>query len=112
MLTVSLHSIKLTAPIGLYPEEAILGNEFEIDVDISVPTSPTDALPFVDYTIIREVVEEAFHQPEKLLEGCIRNIHLALKAKFPQAEKMRIAIRKLRPPMGGEVKYAQVVFEG
>ncbi len=112
MLTVSLHSISLTASIGLYPEEIILGNRFEIDVDISVVATTASALPFLDYTIIKEVVTNAFHHPEKLLEGCIQNIYSGLKEKFPEAEKIKIAVRKLYPPMSGEVKYAQVMFEG
>jgi hypothetical protein len=52
MLTVSLHGIKLYAPYGLYPEENILGNDFEIDVDIFLPTFNDRPLPFVDYTLI------------------------------------------------------------
>ena len=34
MLTVSLHKIELHALVGLYEEEQIHGNNFEIDVDL------------------------------------------------------------------------------
>lgn len=111
MLIVSLHGIKIQAPIGLYAEERILGNEFEIDVDISVPTSNEQPLPFVDYTLIQGIVVNIFEQPGQLLEAFAQHIHTALKMNVPVAEKIRVAIRKLHPPMRGEVAYAQIVYE-
>jgi dihydroneopterin aldolase len=109
MLTVSLHGIKIIAPHGLYPEEHILGNTFEIDVDIFLP----DALPwpFADYTIIRKTVTDTFQQPGKLLETFALHIHAALKENFPVADKIKVAVRKLHPPMPGHVAYAQVCYE-
>ena len=41
MLTVSLYGITINAPIGLYPEEHILGTTFETDVDIWLPAALT-----------------------------------------------------------------------
>ena len=109
MLTVSLHGIKINAPHGLYPEEHILGNNFEIDVDMWLP----DALPwpFADYTLIRKTVADIFQQPGQLLETFTYNIHTALREVFPVAEKIRVCIKKFHPPMAGEVKYAQVCYE-
>ena len=109
MLTVSLHGIKIIAPHGLYPEEHILGNTFEVDVDIWLP----DALPwpFADYTLINKVVADIFQQPGQLLETFVYNIHSALKAQFPVAEKMRVAVKKMHPPMPGDVAYSKVCYE-
>jgi 7,8-dihydroneopterin aldolase/epimerase/oxygenase len=109
MLTVSLHGIKIIAPHGLYPEEHILGNTFEIDVDINLPD--TLPWPFADYTLIQKVVAEVFQQPGQLLETFVLNIHTALKENFSEAEKIRVAVRKLHPPMPGEVAYAKVCYE-
>jgi dihydroneopterin aldolase len=111
MLIVSLHSIKVHAPHGLYPEENILGNDFEIDVDITLPTSKEHPLPFVDYTLIQSIVESTFNQGWQLLEAFAQHIHTSIKINVPIAEKIRVAIRKMHPPLAGEVKYAQVVFE-
>lgn len=109
MLSVSLHGIKLIAPHGLYPEEHILGNKFEVDVDIWLP----DALPwpYADYTIIQHTVTTIFLRQGQLLETSVHNIHSALKAEFPVAEKIKVAVRKLNPPMTGYVAYAQVCYE-
>jgi dihydroneopterin aldolase len=109
MLTVSLYGIKIHAPHGLYPEEHILGNIFETDVDIWLPD--TQPWPFADYTLIQQTVAGVFQQPGQLLETFVLNIHTTLKGKFPVAEKIRVAVRKLHPPMPGETAFAQVCFE-
>lgn len=109
MLTVSLHGIKINAPHGLYPEEHILGNTFEVDIDIWLPD--IQPWPFADYTIIQKTVVHIFHQPGQLLETFVQNIHTALKEQFPDAEKIKVAVRKVHPPMPGQVAFAQVCFE-
>jgi dihydroneopterin aldolase len=109
MLTVSLHGIKMHAPHGLYKEEHVLGNIFEVDVDIWL--SDVQPWPFADYTIIQSTVAEVFALPGQLLETFVFNIHTALKQNIAAAEKIRVAIRKLNPPMPGQVAYSQVCYE-
>jgi dihydroneopterin aldolase len=109
MLTVSLHGIVIHAPLGLYPEEHILGNNFEVDVDIWLPDA--QPWPFADYTLIQKTVSGVFQQAGLLLETFVQYIHAALKEDFPIAMKVRVAVRKLNPPMAGYVKYAEVCYE-
>jgi dihydroneopterin aldolase len=109
MLTVSLHKIKLHAPHGLYPQEHLLGNAFEVDIDIWLPDA--QPWPYADYTVIQQTVNEIFLQAGQLLETFVYNIHTAMKHSFPVAEKVKVAVRKLHPPMPGEVAYAQVCYE-
>lgn len=112
MLTVSLHGITLRAPHGLYPQEHVLGNDFEIDIDVLLSVEDNRPWPFADYTLINETVRQVFNQPGQLLETFVQHIHAALKAQFTEAAKIKVAVRKLRPPMAGDVQYAQVCFEG
>ena len=109
MLTVSLHGIKIHAPHGLYPQEHILGNEFVTDVDIWLPDA--QPWPFADYTLIRQIVADVFAQPGQLLETFVANIHAELKENFAESQKIRVAIKKLHPPMPGDVAYAMVCYE-
>ncbi len=109
MLTVSLHSIKLLAPHGLYPQEHILGNSFEVDVDVNLPDA--QPWPFADYTLIQQTVTKIFNKEGQLLESFVYNIHTALKELFPMSITVRVAVRKLNPPMPGVVGYAQVCYE-
>lgn len=109
MLTVSLHKIKLTAPHGLYPQEHILGNTFEVDADVQLPDA--QPWPYADYTIIHRVVNEVFHKEGQLLETFVYNIHSALKTEFPFALSVKVTVRKLNPPMTGVTGYSQVCYE-
>lgn len=111
MLTVSLHGIKLHAPIGLYPEEKIEGNDFEIDVDVFLATDGHADLPFVDYALIYQIVMDAFGQDGELLETFAKAIHAATKEKFALAQRVKVAIRKLHPPLGGPVAWSQVCLD-
>jgi dihydroneopterin aldolase len=109
MLSVSLHGIRMTAPRGLYPQEHILNNTFETDVDVYMPDE--QPWPYVDYTIIHEVTGQIFAQPDHLLETFAHNIHSELKKRFPESLMIRVAIRKINPPVQGQVGYAQVCYE-
>ncbi len=109
MLTVSLHGIKLLAPHGLYPQEHILGNSFEVDVDVALPDA--QPWPYADYTLIQKTVAEVFNSKGQLLETFVYNIHGAIKERFPESLKVKVAVRKLNPPMPGAIAYAQVCYE-
>ena len=109
MLTVSLHGIQIHANVGLYPEEKITGNDFETDVDVWLPDA--QPWPFADYTLISAIVADVFSKPGDLIETCVAEIHERLKGEFPMSGKIRVCVRKLRPPMPGSVAYSQVCYE-
>lgn len=109
MWTISLHQVCINAPIGLYPEEAILANDFEVDVDVRIAEDLSKR--FVDYTILQSIVHQAFAGSEKTLEGLVLQIHQEVFRQFPFATSARIAIRKLHPPIPAVVGYAQVVLD-
>jgi dihydroneopterin aldolase len=112
LLTVSLHGIRIYAFVGVYDEEKILGNDFEVDIDVHLPAKTGTPWPFADYTRINTLAREAFAEPTYLLEDVIQRLHASLKGTFEDAEKIRVAVRKLHPPMPGQVAYAQVAYEG
>lgn len=112
MFTVSVHGIQLHAKVGLYPEEKIKGNDFEIDVDVLLNINKVANIPFLDYTELQKAVTEAFKEEGELLEDFLKKIHQRIKKQWPEIEKLKITIRKMNPPIEGKVKYTQVCFEG
>ena len=109
MLTVSLHGIKIIAPHGLYPQEHILGNVFEVDVDVWLPGE--QPWPFADYTIINSTVNRIFQMEGQLLETFVYKIHTALSEIFTWNKKIRVCVKKHNPPMPGNVAYSMVCYE-
>lgn len=113
MLSVSLHQIRIRAPHGLYPEEAVRGNDFEVDVDLRLPATIDEDWPLVDYARVSEIVHFVMGgDTVPLLEMLARDIYTKLRAEWPFLSHIRVAVRKLRPPMNGNVAWAQVAFEG
>lgn len=110
MLSISLHGIKIVAPIGMYPEEKIIPNTFETDVDVWVNEGDRE-WPFVDYATIHNIVSDVFARPAEMLETLVKSIHTQVKQQFPEATKIRVTVRKINPPLSHEVKYSQVVYE-
>ena len=111
MLTVSLHGIRIVAPIGLYPEEKINPNTFEVDVDVLVPVPEGQGWPFVDYAIINDIAAAAFTPDIEILEALVQTIHRGVKVQFPEAGKVKVCVRKLHPILPNNAAYSQVCWE-
>jgi dihydroneopterin aldolase len=113
MLTVSLHHIRIRAPHGMYPEEAVQGNDFEVDVDLRLPVVVGEDWPLIDYTRVSEIVHFIMNgEAVPLLEMLAQDIFVRLRAEWPILTHIKICIRKMYPPMPGDVRYAQVCYEG
>ena len=113
MLTISLHHIHVRAPHGMYPDEAVRGNDFEVDVDARLPAAINDEWPLIDYTRIGEIVHLVMKgETVPLLELLAQAIFKKIRAEWPVLTHIKVTIRKLHPPMPGDVRYAQVCFEG
>jgi dihydroneopterin aldolase len=112
MLSISLRNIRIRAPHGLYPEEAERGNDFEVDVEVRLPAGVKDEWPLIDYARIHELAHEVMAGARvPLLEMLVRDIWQRIQKEWPQLAVIRVCVRKLRPPMGGDVEAAQVCFE-
>lgn len=112
MLSISLHNIRIHAPHGLYPEEALRGNDFEVDVMVHLPTLISDEWPMIDYARVHELVNEVMTGSRvELLETLVREIWLRIHREWPELGFIKVCVRKLRPPMAGDVAAAQVCFE-
>ena len=109
MLTVSLAGVRFHAPVGLYPQEAFLLNEIEINISVSQAAN-IDHLPLIDYTILHGIAAKAIREPAALLETIVQRIVQDIDAQYP-GSKLKVAVRKLNPPMQGQVEYSEVQWE-
>jgi len=109
MLTVSLSGARFRAPVGLYPQEALLENTIEIHLSVSVP-APINELPLIDYTLLHRFATEAVAEPTALLETIVQRIVHRIGENYP-GSRMSVAVRKLHPPMPGQVDHSEVKWE-
>jgi dihydroneopterin aldolase len=99
--TIELKGLRFFAEHGLYPEEQLIGNEFEVDVAIhyQAPERITSIKETINYVDVFHIVKENFMKRQQLLETCALQIAGKLQEHFPQISQLTISIRKLNPPI-------------
>ena len=112
MAVVGLEGMRFHAPHGFYPEEAVVGNEFIVDVYISVDTSKAarmdDLAATVNYETVYLMVQAEMRQPTQLIETLAERIVMRLHDFYETISGVKLILRKLNPPLGGEVAAAYI----
>ncbi len=110
MLKVALHEVKFFAYHGFYPEEQILGGHYLVDVEVEFNTKKVEdeISNTVNYEQLHSILTEEMQQPRKLLETLVQEMIDQIRLEFPFLETIKVGIKKLNPPLPGEVKYALV----
>jgi len=115
MMKVALNGIRLFADHGFYEEEAILGNEFIVDVVVStvMKNEGSDELAdTLDYGQIYAIVKEEMAIRSDLLEHVLFRIKSNIISSFPyQVRGLYLSIKKMNPPLGGSVENSQISIE-
>ena len=101
-MTIELKGLRFFAEHGMYAEERKVGNQFEIDLQVSykVPKHTITSIEeTVNYVEIYRIVEERFLEHKHLLETCAMEICDALHEHFPEIRMVSISIKKINPPI-------------
>ncbi len=111
-MIITLTNIRLYAYHGCLEEEAIIGGNYIVDVDIHTDFSEaaqTDDLSrTVDYCEVYEVVKREMAIRSKLIEHVAKRIGKSLLTRNKNIEKADIHLTKLAPPMNGDVESVTV----
>lgn len=111
--TIELSRARFSGMHGLYPEEALTGNEFEITIAASyiplAPVSDLDGVP--DYGRLFELTREEMKRPTSLLETLAIRIAERIHADYPIVTFIRISITKCHPPIPACSGVATVTYE-
>ena len=102
MLSIHLHHLRFHAHHGLYKEEKIVGNEFEVEVTVKYypPEIPVIEIhQTIDYASIYKLVDERMKQTVDLLETFVSDTALGILHQFKLAEEVYISIKKMHPPL-------------
>jgi len=98
---------------GLHEEEKIIGNYFEVSLDITmlngiVVQSIDDTLNYVE---VYEIVKHKMNQHTLLLEVLAANIATAIYSLNNKIHKISITIKKVTPPITNFSGQVGVTFE-
>ena len=117
MALVTLEGMRFFAHHGLYEEERIIGTHFILDITIETDISSAEIIEehgmekvvnTINYETVYEICKIQMKNTQKLLETVLENIIYALKWQFSTIYTVKIRIRKLNPPLGGEVAWSSV----
>lgn len=113
MLTIGVEQAHFHAFHGLYPEERIIGNEFIVDVYVTIAgTHHIDSISeTVNYQGIYNIVKKIMAVPQPLLEQVVYNMSDAIKNKYPEILRSVVSLRKMNPPMGASIRNSMVSLE-
>ncbi len=101
MYTIHLHNLSFYSYHGLHEEERIIGNTFEVSVDIYIGDIPSvtninDTLNYVDAF---HIVKERMSIPTPLLETIAEDIVHSLQLLDKRIKEINITIKKKHPPI-------------
>lgn len=112
---IGLEGIRLRAFHGCYSEEAVVGNEYLVDLYITADTSLAEATDdvkdSVNYQEAYAIVCREMARRSHILEHVARRIVDGVFGSFAQAVEVRLKVRKLAPAMGGVVFASSVEME-
>ncbi len=111
---INVKGLRLYAYHGVHPEENKLGQEFEIDLVLSVvrPSTMDDRLDHVlSYWDAMTTIKKVFTgKTFKLLENAAQTILESL-SEYPQIKHAEINLKKLTPPIPVTVDFVGVIME-
>ncbi len=112
---IRLNQIKVYAYHGCLHEEEIIGGNYEIDVELHtdfLEAAKSDKLAkTIDYVQANKIVEEEMTVRSKLIEQVVWRIIERFKAEFPALKGGSVTLKKLNPPINGNVRDVSVTME-
>lgn len=98
--------MKVRANHGVFPQERIVGNDFEVSLSVEIEPDQMDraalednATLTVSYADLAEIISNIMADPADLLETVALRIRNAVTCSFPQVVAGKIKVAKITPPI-------------
>ena len=115
MNTIQVHGIRSYAYHGCLKEETNIGGNYTIDIDINYDfknsSNNDDLNQTIDYVEIKVIVIYEMNIPSKLIETVAYRIINSIYKKHPTIDKCKVVLKKINPPIDGDVDYVSVIIE-
>ena len=116
MSVIAIEGMEFFSYHGHFEEETVIGTRFIVDLYLEADTTAaeeSDKLEdTVNYQEVYSIVKEQMKTPSHLLEHVARRVMNAVQEKFPEIELIEIKLRKMNPPLGGQIESVSVTLEG
>lgn len=115
MGTIRVNNIKVFTNHGCLDEEAKIGSEYRVDIEIDADlkqSAITDELSdTVDYVHLNNIAKEEMAVRSKLLETVAQRMIDRIFTEIPMVEYAKVSVAKLNPPIGGNVQEVVIILE-
>lgn len=109
-----LNDMRFFAHHGVFEEEAIIGGEYTVSIEMEVDVSKAALTDNLSDTInlqeVYDITRKTMRQPSKLIENAAYRIVKALKQRFTEIKKITVTLCKINPPIGGQIENTAVVI--
>ncbi len=113
-LSIAVEDARFYAYHGVFAQETIVGNEFEVSVkvDLLLPKSIKDdnLSETISYVDLYEIISEEMKIPSKLIEHVAYRIVGRIRDRWLMVEHGFVSIKKLAPPIDNFMGSAKVVI--
>ncbi|MCG1035261.1 dihydroneopterin aldolase [Polaribacter sargassicola] len=111
---IQVNNIKLFANHGCLEEEAKIGSEYRVDVEVKADlkrSSRTDKLAdTVDYVHLNHIVKEEMAIRSELLEEVAQRILDRFFREIRMIRRATVSVAKINPPIGGNVAEVAIIL--
>jgi len=111
---IRLETIRCYAHHGCMPEEARIGQHYEVDIvlhaDLGRAAETDDLSDTIDYVTINRIAVEQMAIRSKLIEHAAGRILNELFAACPALQRAEVTVRKINPPINGDVGAVSVTL--
>lgn len=115
MHIIEVNGIKVYAYHGCLAEEERIGGNYIVDLRIKADLTDSftsDKLQdTIDYVFLNRIVEEEMAVRSKLIEQVAYRILKRIEESDRRIESVSVKVRKLTPPINGDVNEVAVVIE-
>ena len=109
---VRLQNIRLYAYHGCLEEEAKIGSDYRVDLDVEADLSlsaQSDQLDdTVDYVHLTAIIKEEMAQRSKLLEHVAERINHRVFKELETVNHVSVAVSKLNPPLNADCQAVSI----
>lgn len=112
MAHINIEGMKFYAYHGCFEEERVVGTYFEancsMQADVLAAAQADDLTLTVNYQEVYAVLQHEMMQPSALLENVVYRMLVALMHRFKAITYAEIELKKLNPPLGGQIQSVSV----
>ena len=111
---IQVNNIKLYAYHGCLDEEAKIGSEYRVDLEVKTnlqnSAQSDELIDTVDYVHLNFIVKEEMAIRSKLLEHVAKRILDRALTEIKMIKKATVSVAKINPPIGGNVEEVAIIL--